>query len=184
MRSPRAPLAHATSVAVLAAVGVLFATPAAAGPDMKRRNWVTRLQTLEGGVTIRNTFGRLVGLTPHVDIPACPAGQVFMVIDVVVAPSHATAVTDYDRPVTDLGAWSFRLETQRADPAPEPLGVIYRDIRSPAAWARGAETARLEIPAGFRVYEFLRGVIVGQSADPAIRWAKFDLQYTGACGTP
>ena len=98
MRSPRAPLAHATSLAVRAAVAVLFATPAAAGPDMKRRNWVTRLQTLEGGVTIRNTFGRLVGLTPRVDIPACPTGQVFMVIDVVVAPSHATAVTGSTAP--------------------------------------------------------------------------------------
>lgn len=174
-------LVHSLTALTALVAAQLASAPAQAGPDIKRRNWVTLVRE---SVEVRTYFGMFHGQVQPLAPPPCPAGQSFLVIDVAVAPS---VVQGPDRFATDpgaLGAWSFVLETTSEEPTGIPGVNASVGHRTTPLWGQGGQTARLEIPGGFPAYQAIGGYIVGNGVRPGLLAASFTVQVTGACGTP
>lgn len=173
------------ALALLGAAVLLAPSPGHAGPTVKKRAWQTLGFTLES--TRLGAWGPGYG-ERDVTLPACPAGEAFVITAMRVAPERArlhAPLSWSESRLAGIGAWQVGLGT---------FGPDGTYLKVPVNGA-GASDASVELAGGVAgsadgggapavsLTAIFRPAAPDAPDVPPLEGLRFRITLTGACGT-
>ena len=162
----------------------LLASPASAGPTVKKKSWVTEGSHI---AVLRFGWGEPIAQSAFSPRLSCRAPEIPLVTNILAVPSLARRVIDRgawsSTSAERLGAWRVRIRSTNGGPVLVASGTGWTsaEANAPAGLAPGLPFAGG--PGGFWVFATFQdtsGVVID---DQSLLGVTFDLTLTVACGT-